>query len=149
MSDPVTFGALVASALSMAGKAMLNGVVGEATKDAYKALKERTSRWINNDLSELERAPHSAGRQAVIAETINRLSLEDQEMLRVPTQMLFSELKEAAPAVGLDIDRLHALEVQLGNITVARGIGTRIGEVDSAGTFKVGDIAVGVSSGKQ
>ena len=36
MTDHVTIGAMVASALAMAAEAMLKGAVGEAVKDAYK-----------------------------------------------------------------------------------------------------------------
>ena len=41
MSDPVTIGALAASALAMAADAALKGAVGEAVKDGYKVLKEK------------------------------------------------------------------------------------------------------------
>jgi flagellar motor component MotA len=44
-------------------------------------------------------------------------------------------LKECAPAIGLDIGRLTALEAQLGNLTVTSGIGARITEAN-VGTFK-------------
>jgi hypothetical protein len=43
MTDPVTVGALVVGALSMAAEAALKGAVGEAVKDGYKALKEKVS----------------------------------------------------------------------------------------------------------
>jgi hypothetical protein len=43
MADPITIGVLTASALALAGEATLKGVVGEAAKDAYKALKSRVA----------------------------------------------------------------------------------------------------------
>jgi len=148
MADPVTIGALVAAALGMAGDALVKGTIGEAAKDAYKALKYKASHWIGNDLVELEKTPESTTRLAIIAETLDRLSPEDQESLRAPTQTLVGKLKGEAPAIGLDIGRLRALEVQLGNITVTRGIGVHIGEADLPGTFRAGDIVVGVPPGK-
>jgi hypothetical protein len=42
MVEPVTIGALVVSALGMAGEAALKGSVGEAAKEAYQALKEKS-----------------------------------------------------------------------------------------------------------
>ena len=55
MADPVTIGVLTASALAMAGEAALKGAVGEAAKDAYKALKNRVARWAGSDVEALER----------------------------------------------------------------------------------------------
>jgi hypothetical protein len=57
-------------------------------------------------------------------------------------------LKQSALVIGLDIGRLTALEVDLGNITVTEGIGARIEESRVDGTFKTGDISVGTPPGK-
>jgi tetratricopeptide (TPR) repeat protein len=117
MTDPITVGALVAWALGLGGEAIVKGAVGEAVKDAYQALKTRVSRWAAGDVEALENTPNSNTRQAVIAETVNQLSREDQEALRDLAQALAGKLKEQAPAIGLDVGRLDALEVQLGNIS--------------------------------
>jgi hypothetical protein len=147
MVDPVTVGSLVAEALSMAAEALLKGAVGEAVKDGYKTLKERVSRWASGDVTELEKSPSSATRQAVIAEIIDAQSEDDRKLLRDLAEALVAKLKESAPAIGLDIGRLAALEVQLGNITVTSGTGARIEEA-TVGTFKTGNISVGDRSGK-
>jgi hypothetical protein len=149
MPDPVTLGALVAAALSMAGEATLKGAVGEAVKDAYKLLKEKVSHWAFNDVEALEKTPASTTRQAVIAEIVNARPKDDQESLRVLAETLVAGLKKSALVVGLDIGRLTALEVDLGNITVTEGIGARIEEARVEGTFKTGDISVGTPPGKQ
>lgn len=148
MADPVTIGALIAWALSLGGEAIVKGAVGEAVKDAYKALKTKVSVWAAGDVAELEETPDSNTRKAVIAETVDRLSREDQESLRDLAQALAGKLKEQAPAIGLDVGRLDTLEVQLGNITVTQGIGARIEEARVAGTFRTGDISVGSQPGK-
>jgi hypothetical protein len=145
MPDPVTIGALVATALGMAGEAMLKGAVGEATKDAYKALRDKASRWLGNDLTELERAPASDGRRAVVSEILDRLPPGDVESLHASAQELVATLKAENVPIGLDIGRLSALELELGNIKVSEGIGARIVEGKVGGTFKVGDITVGKS----
>ena len=147
MVDPVTVGSLVAGALSMAAEAVLKGAVGEAVKDGYKALKEKVSHWASGEVTALEATPSSIGRQTVIAEMIDAQSEEDRKSLRALAEALVAKLKECAPAIGLDIGRLTALEAQLGNLTVTSGIGARITEAN-VGTFKTGDISVGDPSRK-
>ncbi len=87
------------------------------------------------------------GRQTVIAEIIDAQSEDDRKALRVLAEALVANLKECAPAIGLDVGRLTALEVQLGNLSVTNGIGARIAEAN-VGTFKTGDISAGSRSGK-
>jgi len=53
MSDPVTIGVLTASALAMAAEAVVKIAVGEAVKDAYKALKDKVAVWIGGDVEAL------------------------------------------------------------------------------------------------
>ena|ERR1043166_2167329 len=147
MAEPITIGALVASALAMAGEAALKGTVGEAVKDAYKALKEHVARWAGGDVETLEKAPTSAGRQAVVAEAIDGRPTEEQAPLRALAEQLIAELKRHGP-VGLDIGRLEAMEVQLGSISATEGTGARIAEARVAGTFSAGPIKVGHTPGK-
>jgi hypothetical protein len=147
MADPGTVGSVVAEALSMATEALLKGAVGEAVKDGYKALKEKVSRWASGDIVELEKTPSSGARQAVIAEIIDAQSEEDRESLRTLAEALVTKLRESAPAIGLDIGRVTALQVQLGDITVASGTGARIREANVE-TLRTGKISVGDRSGK-
>jgi hypothetical protein len=146
--DPITVGLLVAGALSLGGEAV-KAAVGEAVKDAYKALKDKLAIWAAGDVAELEKTPHSDLRKAVIAEVVNGRPAEDQDELRGLAQVLLANLKKAAPAIGLDIGRLDALAVELGKITVTEGVGTRIQEAHVGGTFRVGDISVGSLPGKR
>ena len=147
MADPVTIGALVASALAMAAPEVVKSAVGEATKDAYKALKSQLFPSAAGEVDALEAAPASKGKQLAVAEIIDARSAEEQQALRALAEILLTNLKESAPAIGLDIGRLNALEAQLGKITVASGVGARIGEANVE-SFKVGDISVGGRSGK-
>jgi hypothetical protein len=148
VADPITVGMLVAGVLSLGGEAVKTAV-GEVVKDAYKALKDKLAAWAAGDVAELEKTPSSDARKAVIAEVVNNLPAEDQAELRDLAQSLTSRLKEAAPAIGLDIGRLDALSVELGKIVVTEGIGTRIQEAHVSGTFRSGDISVGSSAGKK
>jgi hypothetical protein len=129
-------------------KRTLKGAVGEAAKDAYKLLKEKVSHWAFSDVEALEKTPASATRQAVIVEIVNARPKDDQESLRGLAETLVAGLKESALVIGLDIGRLTALEVDLGNITATEGIGARIEEAHVEGTFKTGDISVGTPPGK-
>src|SRR5262245_31690155 len=130
MADPVTIGTLVAGALGMAGEAIFKGAVGEAAKDAYKALKAKVSAWAAGDVTELTTPPQSDTRKAVMARAVHQLPAADQESLRQLAHALARNLKADPPAIGLDIGRLRALEAQLGNSTVTRGIGSRIRDAD-------------------
>jgi len=144
MIDSATIGTLVASALAMAGDAMVKGLVGEAVKDGYKSLKNKVAAWAANDVEALEKAPTSQARQAVVAEIIDIRQADDKAAVRALATQLIDALKRAgAGAVGLDVGRLDAIEVQLGAINVTEGTGARIGEARVRGTFQVGDINVG------
>jgi hypothetical protein len=146
MVDPVSVGVLVAGVLGMAADAALKGAVGEAVKDAYKALKDRLH-CASGEVAALETRPSSNGLQIAVAEIVDVQSEDDKQALCLLAETLVARLKESAPAIGLDIGRLTAIEAQLGNITVTSGIGARI-EDARVGTFKTGDISVGDRSGK-
>jgi hypothetical protein len=61
MSDPVTIGVLVASALAMAAEAVVKTGVGEVVKDAYHALKAKIAAWCGSDVEALADEPTSKG----------------------------------------------------------------------------------------
>ncbi len=94
MADPITIGALAATALSMAAEAMLKGAVGEAVKDAYKGLKTTVAHWAGNDLEALEKNPTSKARQGVIAEEIDRQPSTEQETAKALATALIEALKK-------------------------------------------------------
>jgi hypothetical protein len=148
MADLATLGAVVSLALSMGAEATLKSTVGEVVKDGYKALKEKVSHWAAHDVEALEKTPTSTTRQAVIAEIIDAQSQEDRDAVYSLAETLSARLKENASTVGLDIGRLTALEVALGNINVTEGIGVRMAEAHVQGTFRTADITVGPPLGK-
>lgn len=80
MPDPLSIGALAASALSMAGPEALKPGVSEAVKDAYKALKDKVSHWASGELATLEAAPSSKGKQLAVAEIIDTQSDDDKQV---------------------------------------------------------------------
>jgi hypothetical protein len=149
MTDPVTIGTLAATALAMAAEAGLKGAVGEAVKDAYTALKDKIARWAGADVEALEKAPTSAARQNVVAETVDGQAAEEQALVKELAAELVAALKsEGGGPVGLDVGKLEALEVKLGAITVTEGTGVRLKEVKTTGAFEVGPTNVGPPPGK-
>jgi hypothetical protein len=142
MSDPMTIGALTSLAISTAVEQLVKTGVGEGVVSAYKALKEKVSHLTSGEVTTLEAAPASKGKQLAVAEIIDAQSEDDKQELQILTERLLARLKESAPAIGLDIGHLTALEVQLGNIRVSSGVGARI-EDANVGTFRTGDISVG------
>jgi hypothetical protein len=147
MVDPGTVGPLVAEALSMAAAAVLTSAVGEAVKDGYKALKEKVSHFAAGEVVALEKTPTSKGQQVVIAEIIDAQPAEERNSLRPLAEALIASMKENAPAIGMDIGRLTALEADFAHLNVSNGIGVRIGEA-KVGIFKAPNMSVGKSSGK-
>jgi hypothetical protein len=92
MVDPITTGALVASALSLGAKAV-EVATGEATKDAYKALKAKVTRWASSEVAALEKTPESGARQAVLAEIIDNRPKEDQQAARELAEAVLKHLE--------------------------------------------------------
>jgi hypothetical protein len=116
MSDAVTIGALAASALAMAAEAMVKGAVGEAIKDAYKALKDKVALWIPGDIKALEKNPTFVSRQRVIAEVIDTQPPDDQAEIKRLASALNAALHSAPNLV--DIEQLEAERIQLNNVSV-------------------------------
>lgn len=147
MSDPFTIGTLVSFALGMGAEAVLKSAVGEAVKDAYKALKEKLPRRAGAEVAALEAAPASKGRQAVIAEIIDGEPEDERNSLRPLAEALIARLKENAPATGMDIGRLTALEADFSGLRVGSGVGVRIEEA-KVDKFVATNMSVGNPSTK-
>jgi len=146
MPDPVSIGVLAASVLAIAGEETLKSVVCTAVKDSYEALKNKVARWSATDVAELEKAPRSQARRAVVAELIDSQSTDDKAMVCELARELIAALQGGG--LGLDIGHLAALQVQLGDITVTEGTGVRIEEAKVQEAFKTGKITVGRNAGK-
>lgn len=94
MPEPITIGALAASALAMAADAAINGAIGTAAKDAYTSLKAAIARWSGSDVELLEREPASTARRGVIAEIVDRQSANDQTAVQALTEKLVKCLED-------------------------------------------------------
>jgi len=148
MSDPVTIGVLTASALAMAGEALVKGAVGEAVKEAYKAVRDKVALWIHGDVEALEKDPTSASRQAVVADEIDKrlkqLPKDEAKIIKGLVSTLSAALNDAAKtnAVGLDVRRLESQLVQLKQVNVTEGTGASFDEMKTD-KFIVDEVSVG------
>lgn len=124
MVEPSTIGTIVSRVLSMASEAALQDGAGEATKDAYKALKQKVSCRAAFDVHALERNPTSAARRAVIAEAVDQLP----ELEKISVKTLATELTEALKTsaeqgpIGIDVRSVEAERIKLEEIGVHEGI---------------------------
>jgi hypothetical protein len=134
----------------MGAEVIVKTTVGEAAKDAYKALKEKIAEWAGNDVVALEKMPSSTNRQAVIAETVDQQPLFDKALIQALVYNLLEALEQDAQnnPIGIEIDFLKAARIHLASIAVTEGCGFRAREVDTPGEFAVGPVVVGSTLGK-
>ncbi len=133
MAGPMTIGALVASTLATAAPAVMKTAAGQAAKDAYKALKAQLLPFASAEVDALEATPASKNAQLAVAEVIDERSEPEQQALRTVAEQLIAKLKDSAPATGIDISRLSALERHLRATGLARSLGADIGEFEIGG----------------
>jgi hypothetical protein len=146
----MTIGNLAVEALSMSAAAALKGTIGEMAKDAYKALKNKISPWADGDITALERAPESKKRQELLAEEIDKHPPEDLSHIQDLAVALLDELEKRhrTSPIGIDLGRLQAARVRLGEIIVPEGVGLRVSEVVTPGEFSLDKLNVGNPLGK-
>jgi hypothetical protein len=148
MAGPVTVGAFVVSVLTLAGEATLKGVVGEAAKDAYKALKTQVGKWASGDVDKLAEVP-TAGRKLVVAEAIDGQPESDRASVEQLARIVLDSLEQSQPkAVGIDVHQLRSRLVDLSGLEVANGIGLRARVVE-AEEFVARSMKVGSNPGKK
>ncbi len=145
MSDPITLGIIAANMLAMGAETVLKTSITEAVKDAYKGLKILLARHAPQEVAALEAAPASKGKQLAVAEVIDEKGGADESEIRRLVALLAEAIEKAAQAqpIGIDIGRLEATRVQLGQIEVTNGIGLRAQEIKTEGDFVVNVIKVG------
>ncbi|KJV09343.1 hypothetical protein VZ95_12150 [Elstera litoralis] len=117
--------------------------VGEAVKDAYKALKAQMP-WAADSLAALEQQPQSKGRQMVLQESLEERPATELAALEPLAQALLDHLRREHPApVGVDIRKLEAVNFRVGTLSVEEGTGVRIEEAKLSGDVSFDQITVG------
>lgn len=123
--------------------AIVKPLVGEAAKDAYKALKAQMP-WAADSLAALEKKPESEARRQVVLEEINERPASDLAALEPFIQALVDHLRREHPApVGIDIQKLEAVNFRVGTLNVEEGTGVRIEEAKLTGDVSFDEITVG------
>jgi hypothetical protein len=125
MTNGVTIGRLAALALAIAAEELGKGDLEEPTKDSYKSLKDKIAQWASGDVAALEGNPTSEARKAVVADVIERQSLDDQTSVRNLAAVLIKALEnahsdEAETDIGFYAKQLAVTNFYVGN----KGTGT-------------------------
>lgn len=145
MTDIATIGTLAASVMATATDAVIKGFATEAVKDSYKALKNRILGVAGTDTNALEANPQSKARQAVVAEIIDQQANDEKERLLYLMTALVQAIESAGDEkpVGIDVNEIRALNLQIAEINVSNGAGIKAGSIITDGDFNIGKLNVG------
>jgi hypothetical protein len=138
---------LALGAGTIAGKEVVSGLV----KDAYTALKNLIqSRYPTASIEQLERAPDSESRRAVIEEDlIAARAGEDSELLDLAhqlTELIRQQMPNAAAAIGIDFKQVEAANLRLADV-VASGTGVKLEQGKFSGDIEIRGVRAGVLPG--
>jgi len=96
----------IVSAIAAAGASLGRGVLSSAGKDLYLKLKDllrqKGSQDLDDALCKVEADTESKGRREVLAEELEKVSVEQDETIRATVKELASELREQS-LVGNDV----------------------------------------------
>jgi hypothetical protein len=142
MAEALSVGTFIAEVVAMAAEAALKGSISEAAKEAYHALKAKIGKWASADLDHLEEQPEAMGCRATLAEKIDEHE-DDKTEAHALAGKLLEALSAAEGAAALDVERLRAQNVDLGNIkSIVGATGVRFRDAHLKGDFRTGDIEV-------
>jgi hypothetical protein len=142
--DPVT---LIVSALALGASAGLQSTVATAIGDAYSALRRiLRKRYRDVDLTPVERRPESAAKRDSLAEDLDVAGAgADAELLAAARHLIeqvSSHAPDAAVAVGVDLERVHAAALRIAAVESA-GTGVRVRDSDFTGDVDIRDVRAG------
>ena len=147
--DPIT---TILAALVAGAAEAVKPLVGDVLRDAYHGLKAIIqSRYAKVSLGQLEEAPDSQARRAVVAEDLVKAGADkDTELLQHAKAVLdavAAQQQTGSDVVGLDIGKIKAGSMTLEDI-VSAGAAARIKEAEVAGAFVAKGLRAGVDSKK-
>jgi hypothetical protein len=93
MTDPVTAGALVASALGVGSATFVKGLITEGAKDLYGQLRSRLVRLSEPAVLSLEEKPESVARQGAITEIVDECGDAEKRELASLARALIEALR--------------------------------------------------------
>lgn len=138
---------LALGAGATAGKEVVSALV----KDAYAKLKELvTARYPNVSVGELEQAPASKSRRAVIEEDLIHAGAEQDAELLVAAHALTKLVRQQAPgltaAIGVELKDVEAANLRLADITASGG-GVKVDKGKFSGDIEIRGVRAGVPPG--
>jgi hypothetical protein len=144
--EPIS--AVVISLALGAGATAGKEIVSSIVKDAYGKLKELVrSRYPNVSVEQLEEAPESKNRRAVIEEDLTKSGAgKDTELLAAAqklTELIQQHTPRAAAAIGVDLKEVAAANLRLAAI-VASGTGVKVAHSTFTGDIDIRGVRAGV-----
>jgi hypothetical protein len=147
--EPIS--AIVLSLALGAGAIASKEVVSALVKDAYTALKDLIkNRYPKVPLDQLEQAPGSKNRRAVIEEDLTASGAGQDEELAAAARKLIELVQRhdpaAASAIGVDLKDVAAANLRLADIA-ASGTGVRVEGGSFTGDIEISGVRAGVPPG--
>jgi hypothetical protein len=147
--DPIS--AIAISLALGAGATAGTEVVKAVVKDAYDNLKKLIkSRYPQVSLDQLEQAPESKARRAVVEEDLTKVSADkDSELLAAAhklTEVIQQQASGIAAAIGVDLKDVEAANLRLADI-VAAGTGVRVESGKFSGDIDIHGVRAGMPPG--
>ncbi|MGW1887392.1 hypothetical protein [Streptomyces sp. NPDC001970] len=143
--DPVT---VIVSAIALGAVAGVQESAAGAVRDAYQGLKRLISERYGSavDVIPVERRPESEAKRASLEEDLTAAgAAEDAELLDA-ARHLIEQVKNhqstAAPAVGIDLERIEAAALSIDTIE-ASGTGVRVRQGKFTGDVTIANVRAG------
>ena len=142
--DPIT---AIVTALALGAASALQETAAAAIKDGYAGLKALIQRrYARVSLTQLEEAPESKARRAVVEEDLAKASAQqDEELLRQAKQLLDAiqaHSPEAAGAIGVDLEDIKGASLRIADV-LATGTGVKAKKVDIGGDIDIRGVRAG------
>jgi hypothetical protein len=123
-------------------------VLGSVAKDAYAALKNLVKkRYPKVSIEQLEQAPESKGRRAVVEEDLTEAGAGQDAELLAAAHKLIELIRQQAPntaaAIGVDLKELEAANLRLTDIA-ASGTGVKLEKGKFSGDVDIHGVRAGV-----
>jgi len=137
---------LALGAGAVAGKEVVSALV----KDAYAGLKGLiANRYPNVSIEQLEQAPDSKARRAVVEEDLSAFGAGQDGELAAAARQLIDLVERHAPAaataVGVDLKDVEAANLRLADIA-ASGTGVKLEKGKFCGDIDIRGVRAGVSN---
>ncbi len=142
--DPIT---AIVTALALGAASALQETAAAAIKDGYAGLKALIQRrYARVGLTQLEEAPESKARRAVVEEDLAEASAQqDEELLKRAKHLLDAvqaHSPEAAGAIGVDLEDIKGASLRIADV-LATGTGVKAKKVDIGGDIDIRGVRAG------